>query len=131
MLVKTIEYEDFDGNQRKEDFYFGLTKAELMEMELSVSGGLDAKIKRLSQTLDGPEVMKTLKEIISKAYGIKSLDGKRMRKSPEISQEFFETEAYSVLIMELLTDPEKASDFIKGILPKLDNESSIPAPAEK
>ena len=130
MLVKKIKYEDYDGNQREEDFYFNLSRAELMEMELGVSGGLDAKIKRLSQTLDGPEVMKMFKEIISKAYGIKSLDGKRMVKSEQISEEFMQTEAYSELLMELLTDPEAAAAFINAVVPKQD-KSSIPAPTEK
>jgi hypothetical protein len=130
MLVKTIAYTDYDGNERKEDFYFNLNKAELMEMELGVAGGLDAKIKRLAQKLDGPEIMKTFKEIIMKAYGEKSPDGRRLIKSEELSIAFTQTEAYSELLMELCTDGEKAAAFINAILPKIDDKSSIPAPTQ-
>ena len=37
MLKKTIKYTDYDGNEREEDFYFNLSKAEITEMELSNS----------------------------------------------------------------------------------------------
>ena len=40
MLKKTITYTDFDDNERTEDFYFHLSKAEIAEMELSENGGL-------------------------------------------------------------------------------------------
>lgn len=40
MLEKVITYTDYDGNERKEKFYFNLTKAELTEMELSMREGL-------------------------------------------------------------------------------------------
>ena len=131
MLVKTITYEDYNGNQRTEDFYFNISKAEVIEMELGVDGGLDARIKRLTQTMDGPEIMKLFKEIILKAYGVKSDDGKRIIKSEQLSTEFTQTEAYSELLMELCTDPEKAADFIKQILPKkVSQNSSIPAPQQ-
>ena len=35
MLKKTIKYTDYNGQQREEDFYFNLNKAELAEMEMS------------------------------------------------------------------------------------------------
>ena len=35
MLKKTITYTDYNGSERTEDFYFNLSKAEIMEMELS------------------------------------------------------------------------------------------------
>ena len=130
MLIKTIEYEDYNGMKRKEDFYFNLSKADIIEMELGVDGGLDAKIKRLTQTINGPEIMKLFKEIIFKAYGVKSDDGRRLIKSEQLSTEFSQTEAYSELIMELLSDPEAAAAFIKAIIPKVPNQA-IPAPPEK
>lgn len=130
MLVKTIKYEDYNGVEREEDFYFNLSKADIIEMELGVDGGLDAKIKRLTQTMNGPEIMKLFKEIIFKAYGVKSDDGRRLIKSEQLSTEFSQTEAYSELLMELLSDPEKAAAFIKAIIPKAP-QPAIPAPPEK
>ena len=99
MLKKTITYTDYDGNERTEDFFFNLTKAEIMEMEMSTNGGLTEMITRIIDTQDAPSIMKVFKEIIMKAYGEKSPDGKRMIKSPELSEAFSQTEAYSELIL--------------------------------
>ena len=118
MLKRTMTYTDYDGNQRTEDFYFNLSKAEIMEMDLSATGGLDKWISRIVAEQDGKKIVEIFKQIILKAYGEKSLDGKRFVKSPEISEAFSQTEAYSDLFVELATDAEKAAEFIKGIVPK-------------
>ena len=117
MLKKTIKYVDYDNNVREEDFYFNLNKAELVEMEMGVSGGLEKKLRKVVASQDGAEIMAIFKDIITRAYGEKSDDGKRFIKSKEIADNFLQTEAYSELFMELTTDPDKASSFIKGILP--------------
>lgn len=117
MLKKTIKYTDYDGVERSEDFYFNLTKAELTEMNLSVKGGLENLIKQIVAAQDTPEIIKIFKEIILKSYGQKSLDGKRFIKSPELTEEFTQTEAYSELFMELATNADAATAFINGIVP--------------
>lgn len=117
MLKKVIKYEDYNGVQREEAFYFNLTKAEIMEMELSTVGGLTGMITSIVEAKDTPAIIKTFKEIILKAYGEKSPDGKRFMKSEEISEAFAQTEAYSELFMELLTDSKAAADFVNGIVP--------------
>ena len=118
MLKKTITFEDFDGNERTEDFYFNLTEAELTDLELSVSGGFGSLIDKITKTQDVPEIMKIFKQIIKLAYGIKSPDGRRFEKSEAIYNDFAQTNAFSQLYMELASDEQKASDFINGILPK-------------
>lgn len=117
MLKKTITYEDYDGNKRTEDFYFNLSKAEIMEMELSVSGGMTQMLNRIVAERDGEKIIKTFKEIILKAYGEKSPDGKRFIKSEELSTAFSQTEAFSQLFMELATDADAAAKFVNGIIP--------------
>lgn len=117
MLKKTITYTDYNGVERKEDFYFNLTKAEITEMELGTTGGLAEMIQRVVDAQDGPTIMKIFKELILKAYGEKSQDGKRFIKSEEISDAFTQTEAYSILFMELATDAEAAANFVNGIVP--------------
>lgn len=130
MLKKTIVYTDYDGIERKEDHYFNLTQSELVEMEVGVTGGLQAKLKRIVDEHNPPEIMRTFKELISKSYGIKSADGKRFMKSEEISREFFETLAYDQLFMELCTDANKAADFVKAIMPQT-NKPAMTAPAAR
>ena len=117
MIKKTITYTDYNGEERKEDFYFNLSKAELMEMELSVNGGFAEMIQKIVDAKDTPSIMKIFKDLILKAYGEKSDDGKRFMKSEEISQAFAQTEAYSELFMELATDDKAAADFVNGIVP--------------
>lgn len=117
MLKKNFVYADYNGVERKEDHYFNLTKAEIMEMELGTTGGLAETIQRLVAAQDQPAIMKIFKDLIRKAYGVKSADGKRFIKSDEIWAEFEQTEAYSMLFMELATDADKAAEFINGIIP--------------
>lgn len=117
MLKKTIKFVDFDGNEREESHYFNLTKAELTEMELSTNGGLTKMIEKIVETRDGGRIIAIFKDLILKSYGEKSLDGRRFVKSKELSEEFSQTGAYDALFMELATDADKASDFIKGIIP--------------
>ncbi len=117
MLKKTIKYVDYNGVERNEDFYFNLTKAELMEMEMSISGGLTDMINKIVNTQDAPAIIKIFKELVLKAYGEKSADGKRFIKSEEIATAFAQTEAYSELFMELATNADEAAKFVNGIMP--------------
>lgn len=134
MLKKTITYTDYNGTERTEDFYFNLTKAEIMEMEMSTSGGLAETIQRIVAAQDAPAIIKIFKDLLLKAYGVKSPDGKRFIKNDAVTEEFSQTEAYSMLFMELATDADAAAKFVNGIVPADMNQeagSSIPAPALK
>ena len=131
MLKKTFTYTDFNGVERTEDHYFNLSKAELMEMELSTTGGLAEMINKIVAAQDAPAIVKIFKELVLKAYGQKSADGRRFIKSKELSDEFSQTEAYSQLFMELATDADAAAAFVNGIVPAMDNKPSIPAPSNK
>ena len=118
MYKKTLNYTDFNVVEITEDFYFHFTKAELMDMQLSTDGGLVDIIKKIVMSKDTPELIKLFKKVILMAYGIKSDDGKRFKKSDEIRDDFISTEAYSEIYMELATDADEASRFINGILPE-------------
>lgn len=127
MLKKTITYTDYNDVERKEDFYFNLSKAELTEMELSTAGGLAEMIQRIVNTQDAPKIVKVFKDLVLAAYGEKSADGKRFIKSEEIREAFSQTEAYSELFMELATDADAAAAFVNGIVPKDLDTSKTPA----
>lgn len=117
MLVKKITYTDYNGTSRTEDFYFNLSRAEMLEMELGVNGKMSSLLEQIIQEKDTAKITAHFKSIILKAYGMKSLDGKRFMKSPEILEEFTQTEAYSILFVELATNDEKAIEFINGLVP--------------
>lgn len=117
MLKKEITYTDYNDQKRTESFYFNLSKAELAEMQLTLEGGLQTYIQNIIDAKDGASMVKIFKDIILMSYGEKSLDGKRFVKSEEIREGFAQTEAYSNLFMELITDDKAAAEFINGILP--------------
>lgn len=121
MLKKTFEFEDYNGVKKKVDHYFNLTKAEIMEMELGTVGGLSEMIQRIVNAQDTPSIVKIFKDLILKAYGEKSADGMRFVKvAPDghrLADDFAQTEAYSMLFMELATDSDAAAAFINGIVP--------------
>lgn len=130
MLKKTVNYEDFDGNQRTEDLYFNLTKLEATEFaldlpdeitdEVAKEGASAANMEaatRIVQKLGGKGIIDYIRKLVLKSYGVKSEDGKRFIKSEEISTEFSQTMAFDNLMMELLTDDNAASNFITAIIP--------------
>lgn len=130
MLKKTITFDDLDGNPVTEDFYFNLSKAEIAEMELSHEGGLSGYLQEIIKSRDGKAIIEKFKEIILLAVGRRSEDGKRFIKNDEIANEFMQTNAYSELFMEIVTDHDAAASFVRGIIPseirdKVDSGESI------
>lgn len=121
MIKKTIKYVDYNGNEREEDFWFNINKAEAVEMQAKAGGELDAFIKRIIAERDAEKLVGYFKDLILLSYGRKSLDGRRFEKSKELSEEFSQTEAFSILFMELAEDSDKAAEFVNGILPKPNN----------
>ena len=118
MIKKQITYTDYDGNERTESFWFALNQAELLEMNLEKNGGLANMITRITETNDYAELSRILKDLILRSYGVKSDDGKRFVKSPAMTEEFMQTEAYSEMFTELVTDAGATSEFIQGIIPQ-------------
>lgn len=118
MLKKTITYLDFDENERTEDFYFHLTKAETLKLELSTDGGITEKIQRIVQAKNMPEIIKVFEEFIQLSYGVKTPDGRGFRKTKEDLENFRATNAYSILFMELATNDVEAAKFVNGIIPQ-------------
>lgn len=122
MIKKTITYTDYDGNERTEDFFFHMNKAEVLEMEYSIGGGLSKSIEKISKLQDTTKIIPMLKDLILRSYGEKSGDGKRFIKSEELSKAFEQTEAYSNLIVDLITHADEAGKFIGGIIGASEDE---------
>lgn len=118
MYSRKIKYTDYDGNEREEEFFFHLNKAEVLEMQMSYDGGLDKVLRKIIEAKDQKRLIEMFKMIILKSYGEKSADGRRFIKNPEIVEAFTQTEAYSELFMLLSTDDDAAAEFINGILPQ-------------
>ena len=132
MIKKTITYVDFNGIQRTDDFYFNLSKSEIGLLEISeqyrdgenqVAGGFSERLKRVGASASGREIIDTFTELIERSYGVKSADGRRFQKNPELFEEFRESAAYDTLMTEILTTPEVGIELIKGAMPSPDGDS--------
>jgi hypothetical protein len=129
MLAKKIKYVDYNGDDQERTFLFNLNKAEIAEMEMTTPGGLVNHINKITDAQNLPELTALFKTLILKSYGEKSSDGQRFVKSEELSTEFSETEAYSELFVELISNADAAANFVNGIVPTISNEQI--AEAEK
>lgn len=118
MIKKTVTYPDYNGCERTEDFYFNLTEAELVDMQMNEAGGLGELIQKVTAARDDVTTYNIFKDLVRRAYGEKSPDGKRFIKTPEVKDAFMQTEAYSIIFMELMQDEEKAAAFVNGIIPQ-------------
>ena len=127
MIKKTIKYVDYDDNERVEDHYFNISRAEATEMEVSAEGGMKKMIEKIVAEKDVRRIMDIFKELIMKSYGVKSPDGKRFIKNEEVLNNFMQTEAYTELFVELSGDEQKAIEFMNGIIPKAKVENKHPA----
>ena len=119
MLVKKISYTDFDGNEREETHYFNLTRTEVVEMQWSTPGGLKALLDRIIEEQDIKEILDIIREILSKAYGVKSADGRRFDKDPALWVNFTQSLAYGEVFMELMMNAGYAAEFMNSIVPDL------------
>ena len=117
MYVKEMEYTDFNGVTRKEKFYFNLTKAEILDMELGKAGGLTEYIRKILEAQDTPTIMSLFKSLLLKSYGVKSDDGRRFIKNDQVREDFEQTQAFSDLYMLLALNDEEASRFVNAIVP--------------
>ena len=130
MLKKTVNYVDFDGNNRTEDLYFNLTRTELIEVAMDLPEAVnevvgddpakmsdEAAAQRLLGALGGKGIIEFIKKIVLKSYGIKSADGRRFEKSEAITTEFSQTLAYDTVMTEMLTNETAASNFINAVIP--------------
>ena len=117
MIKKTIKFPNWDGEIVEETFHFNLTKAELAEMELEKKGGLYNYLQTIIESEDNGEILKMFKRIIVASIGKRSEDGKRFIKNDEIRSEFLDTQAYSTMLFDIMSNPDEASSFIRGIIP--------------
>lgn len=118
MLSITKTYKDFNGQSRTEDFLFHLTKAEILDMELSENGGFSTILRKLSARQDIKEIISIFRKLVRMAYGEKSADGRTFVKNDQITENFVSTNAYADIYYDLVTDPDKAAAFINGIVPE-------------
>lgn len=121
MLQQNISWRNDDGSKAERTYYFNYTKAELLEMEVSVDGGLSGMLQALGTNLAPREAYAILKRIVLGAYGERVVeDDGRMRfiKSARAREDFASSEAFSTLIMSFFEDVDNAVKFIRALIPE-------------
>lgn len=119
MHVERIKYRDYKGTEREEDFFFNLSPAEITEMEISKDGGMGENLRKIIAANDQSTISRIYKEIVLKAYGVVSDDGRRFIKNQEVVDAFVQSEAYSQFYMSLLLDQGKMEAFINNVIPDM------------
>lgn len=132
MLKKSITYEDYNGNVHTEDFYFNLTQAEIVKLEVASTKGQAYSdfLQGIKDAEDNVQIYQQFERIVGISYGERDPDGKRFHKSEAITDNFRNHAAYSVLMMELTTDDGAAAAFCIGIAPAQVGESMATRQAE-
>lgn len=131
MHKETIKYETYDGVPVEEDFYFNLSKAELMRMEMSQYGGMEALLNKIIKEQDSKRIYNMFETIVQTAYGVKSDDGKQFIKNDDVLNKFVQSEAYSELVIKMLEDADFAARFVRETFPKdiqdkMDQDGGLP-----
>jgi hypothetical protein len=120
MLKHKIKYTTYDDppEEVEEEFYFNVTKTELLELEIEHKEGLEEWVNKVVRAKDAKTLWAEFKRIVLLAYGEKSPDGKSFVKTAEIREAFSHTAAFDALMMSLVSDAETASTFVNGVIPK-------------
>lgn len=126
MFTKEIKFKDFNNNNQSITAFFHLSKAELIELQLTKDGGFAEYVQSIVDAKDESALVATFKELIDFSYGIKSDDGQYFEKSEEILKRFKSSPAYSELFMELATDETGAAAFINGVIPSDLRQAELP-----
>ena len=132
MVERTFTCKGFDGKNYEETYGFYLSRADLLKINLGSFVGLDVLMQKLIDAKNGTEIMNIIDRIMMTAVGHESADHKKFLKNDEIRDDFRQSDAYSQLFEELVTDAKKASSFLIGCLPEdmaktvLENKDKLP-----
>lgn len=115
MFKQKINYTDFNGVERNEEFHFHLSLPEVTRLEAKVGMSIGDHTKQLTEEGDLNKLLEFLEDIILNSYGKKTTDGKSFIKSKELRSEFEHSQAYAELFEMLITNPDLASKFGQGV----------------
>lgn len=115
MFKHTITYDDFNGNERKEDFYFHLATPEVVRLEAKFGASIEEYTKTIAEQQNLGQMLDFLESIILSSYGRKTTDGKSFIKNKELRTEFEYSQAYAELFEEILLNKDLATRFGEGV----------------
>lgn len=123
MYKKNITYTDFNGDERTDAFYFNLSDAEILDLQVSYGGDMSRIMSNMLEKHDAKGLLGIITDLILTSYGEKSNDGKRFMKNQEIRDGFVTTDAYSKLVLDLLNDEKEFEKFMTNVIPSAKREA--------
>lgn len=117
MFKKSITFEDLNGESQTQDFYFHMSKAELLALAAD-GNAMMTRIERMTKTSDSKAILGEFRDLIAMACGIRSEDGARFVKTPDAQSILMDSPAFDELLMELCTDADAAADFVRQLVPE-------------
>lgn len=118
MIKQTVAYTNLDGQPATEDLYFNLNKSELIDLELEQERSMSDMLKEIGEDPTAKDVLWMLKTFVNRSYGKRSEDGRKFIKNKDVLEDFIDSEPYSEFLWTLINDPQKAMEFITGLMPK-------------
>ena len=119
MHKKEITFKTVDGDEITRTFRFHISEPEFAELNW---GSREGTLKELMDAAVGSEdvgaILRLFEKVIKTAYGKRSEDGITFDKTPELTRQFIQSDAYSVLFIELMADPNVAADFMQKVMPE-------------
>ena len=115
MFKHTIEYQDFNGIERSEDFYFHLSTPEVVRLEAKLGTTIEEYTKTIANQQDLTKMLDFLEDLVLGSYGKKTSDGKSFIKNQELRTEFEYSQAYAELFEEILLNKDLAVKFGEGV----------------
>ena len=117
MLTKEITYTDYNGMNHTDTYYFNLNKAEIIKLNYKYKGGFDQHIQNIINNNDERGMLELVEDLILMSHGEKSANGIDFIKNDFTKTRFQNSEAYSELFVELISNPDKLTEFVNGIIP--------------
>ena len=115
MFKHPVTYVDFNGNERKEDLYFHLSRHEVTRLEAEIKKPLEEYIQELTDNQNLGELLAFLEKMLLSSYGQKTSDGKSFYKTKEIREAFEYSQAYAEMFEQVMTNPELSKKFGENV----------------
>ena len=115
MICRKIKYTDYNGVEKVGEYWFNMSRADLMDLETKNGGGWFDRMKALIAEQNGIEAWNMIRQFVDDAYGMKTEDG-GFDKDEKHLKKFKQTEAYSEFIWHFVDHPEEFADFVNGII---------------
>lgn len=128
-VKRTITFNDIDGHEVTEEWYFDLGVTDVMDMDIVHEHPDDVAeyVMSIMKNRKTKELLQLWRELLMRAVGKRV--GNRLVKGDDIMVEFRHGGAFEKLFAELIEDPKAGADFFNAIFPaniqaKIEEETS-------